>query len=325
MNRLIAIMANSSAMPWYINNFIPQVMYDNFNIHCYDTDNTYEVFSIYDEAAELNNFKFDDNVQTIVNLLNNNEYVLVHWDRFYVKQTTDYLCNHEYHEALIYGYDSDKRVFYFHDSLINNKDYDIDEISYDDICLSLKDSIIRTQELEATHWQFAFGHPFSSFSIRSNLPEINLRKIYHDFYTQLRGSEIEFNYEGGEKRKYYNGMMIFNGLELLLETLEKNITLTDFTQGIWSIKLMSQHVKSHTIRFKYLIDNGYFSNDQEIFNQIDRVSSKLLILFSLISKYTMTHISRDLIRCREQLLVIKEEYFNLLSRATNLIETTMKK
>ena len=70
MNRLIAIMANSSAMPWYINNFIPQVMYDNFNIHCYDTDNTYEVFSIYDEAAELNNFKFDDNVQTRITSYN---------------------------------------------------------------------------------------------------------------------------------------------------------------------------------------------------------------------------------------------------------------
>ncbi|MBP2245832.1 hypothetical protein [Paenibacillus xylanexedens] len=323
MNRIVAITSNSLALPWYINNFIPQLMYDTFNIHCYDAENTYEIFNIYDEVAEFKLLEIGDDLQSIIESLKKEEYVLVNWDRYYVKQSNDYLKKHQYQEALIYGFDSGKNSFNYHESLINNKDYDTSEIAYDDLYLALRQSLEKTQQMEARNWQFAFSHPFSSFSIKKQFPKLNLRKMYHNFYTQLQGAEIEFSYGGNVKKKYYSGMMIFKGLQTLLNDLENNESLERYNQAIWSIKIFSQHMKSHEVRFKYVMEQNYIFFEQDIFDQIELVSRKLMIFFSLLRKYAVTLSKIDLSRARELLIEIKELYLLFLKRANILIENAI--
>lgn len=326
-NRLIAITAYLNNLPWYLNNFIPHIMYNTYNIHCYETDNSYEIFDIYDQVAEFSFLKIKNNdLSPIFEALINNEYVLVNWDRYFVKETQNFMKNHEYHEALIYGFDSDKQVLYFHGSMINEKEFDVGEISYKDFLKSISESNNMVSQLEAKHWQYAFGHPFCKFSVNNNETKINLRKMFYKYYTQLRGFQDVQEFNDHESRKHYRGgIAIFDGIYQLLKEAERNNQfLVTHGNALWSIKLMSEHIKSHELRFKYLFDHSFTVEDRVLLNKIDSLSKKVMILYVLLKKYSVFNSKKDIKKCFNLLNEIRSEYIEMLSKCMKIIQNSIE-
>lgn len=327
MNRLVAIMASNKNIPWYINNFIPQVMYDTGNIHCYDTNYSYQIFDIYDQVAEFQFIKIKDSTLSIlVEILDNNEYVLLNCDKYYIETFDEYINSHVYQEILIYGYNSEKQNFYFFSHLNNSKGYGVGEIGFTDLYSAIKESLMKVNEQEALNWQYGFGHPFTKFKVKDHDNRINLRKMFYLFYTQLYSHETMYTFLDNTKKVYYNGISIFDGLNKLIQSVENSkfdYSVQDTT--IWSIKLLAEHTKSHEIRFNYLFKHNIISENKEIVSIIDGTSKQITILYNTLKKYLLLHKEKDIKKCYGMLEAIKENYINMLTLAITIIQDEIEK
>lgn len=69
----------------------------------------------------------------LIENLNNNEYVFLPLDHFYIRKSSHFGLNHFIHDVtIVYGYDTDKRVFYCADNFYNGK-YVQQEVSYTEV------------------------------------------------------------------------------------------------------------------------------------------------------------------------------------------------
>lgn len=323
-NRIIAVMSSDKKLPWLFNNFIPLVMYGSYNVHNYDTSNYYEVFDIYDQVIDLQLFEIGE-VKDIQNALESNCYIIACWDRYFIRGTPEYLKDHLIHEVLIYGYDSENRLLYFHDSAINGKEYDVGIISVDSFFEAIGNINKTIYSKESTQWQIAFGHPFSKFSIKNNNIDINLRKIFFDFYNNYQGKKIDLH-KSSESQQFYYGLNIFEGLHNILEEIKDGVfDASSKINAVWSIKLLSRYMENNVQRFYYLMDKGWIEWQGELLESYKRLSIDLLVLFNLINKIIFKRKSKDIFQAYELLECTKKNYTANLLLTIKLISKSLRK
>lgn len=75
----------------------------------------------------------------IINMLNNNYYIFLNVDRYYIKKYNYYGKNHLFHELFIIGYDDSKQIFYCCDNIDSGKFEEFEctfselQIAYDNV------------------------------------------------------------------------------------------------------------------------------------------------------------------------------------------------
>ncbi len=295
-NRLIAIMANHSNMAWYTENFLPLLLYPNGNIHCYDTTNFYEIFNLYDQVIDIKSIR-QISIEAIKNELDTGNYIIALVDGFFISGSVFNKTNHGHLEILVYGYDEQEECFLFHGSQIEKQDYGCGKCCYDDFIKALMSSLEKISEIESNTWRVLFGHPLSSFKVKSWNKSINVKKTYYHFNNLLTGKKILIFGMDGEEL-FFSGSMIYEGIIENLELI-KNGKIEDYERAIWCIKLLSGYFISYKNVLSMLRKQGVTDIGYEIDEIIEIISKDLMSGYALLQKYYITGKTRNIDRAIE--------------------------
>jgi len=298
-------------------------------VTAYSLWKTSEFISVFNEVISLEplNYAGKNLIDCIIETLSNDQYVIVGWDRYFVQNSDDYLKNHEYHDALIYGFDSTKKILYFFDRGMNGKDFGTGVIDYESFLNAYFNGLKTINEGPIPYWGYLAGIPLSKFSVNCKEARVNLQKILYDFHVQSIGYEyLEGYHPNGEPKIYRGGIKIFDGYADLLNKIESRPELLiEDPFKLWSIKYVMENKKSHYYRFKYMFDKGLAIVDEKIFTDINELHDMLLTFFNLLTKYSYHHSKKTLLKCRELLDTIREQDKKMFSRATKIILESIKK
>lgn len=301
-NRLIAILANQANMSWYAENFIPLLLYPNGNIHCYDTTNYYEIFSVYDQVIKKKK-RINIDKDIIKEEIDNNRYVIALVDEYYLCGSVYFQSEHRIQEILLYGYDDCHESFLFHGSQIDKQDYGCSECNYYSLEKALFCSAERIDEIESVSWRVLFGHPLSSFTVCNNIDPINIYKVFYHFNNLLIGKSIIVS-KGQETERYYSGISLYEELRLRFEQIRVDDKQSS-ERAIWCIKLLAGYFKYYKVIFGLLEEQHGIVINSELNRAIDILSQKVMSIYSLLQKYCITGIRRNIDRAMETIETVK--------------------
>lgn len=314
-NRIITALTNPNNVTWYINNFIPILMYNTYNIHCYDTSNYYEVFDIYDKVLNINIVdNCDFNIKTMTEAIANERYVVTNWDRFYVNNTAEYGKSHLIHEALIYGYNQEEEIVYFHDSALNGEEFGFGIISFNEFESALSNIVELTNKNESKKWQAAFAHPHAVFGIKSANEDINIRKIFHELSGQIEGKRTLVIDKDAGSKEFLHGIAVFDGIGNLITQYKSNVgfDLENREIAVWSIKLLADYMLTMGEKMKYIADKGFVFGINDMTETFHNISKELMMLHNVFKKYLTFRKERDALNAEGLVIKIKAEYVELL-------------
>lgn len=113
--QLSVILAHEETREWYYENFINIYMESHNNI-CF-TDMSFGMLCRYTTVFDYSVSKYEDTVHSNIvdrvrhELLDEHNYAYLYVDEYYISCKGAYMNYHFHHQALIYGFDDDKRVF----------------------------------------------------------------------------------------------------------------------------------------------------------------------------------------------------------------------
>jgi len=295
-NRLIAIMSEEKFLPWYLQNFIPIIMYHNMNIHCYDTTYSYEIFELYSQVMDLESISNID-INNLVKYIKLNNYLLIYCDQFYLKDSIYYKKKHLGSEILIYGFNSEKKCFYYHTSLIKKAEYAVGECSYSDFLLSTRYSVLDSKMNESIQWQINFGHPFSKFSLKKEKIPFNLKKVFSHFENLLVDRKL-IMYVNSKEIINWTGCGVFDGIKELWMKMLKDRSSVD-QRPIWCIKLFAQYVLNYKNILVFIETNYNISFERNLYKECEELSQKLMGIYVYFYKYKLTGKTgkQDILEC----------------------------
>ncbi|WP_019912635.1 BtrH N-terminal domain-containing protein [Paenibacillus sp. HW567] len=130
---LFSIIAkDESYLPWFYSNFISigintcdDTLYftDHFTFFEYGEGLTAcPWLEVYKPPHKTIYYQYSFNIkEVLISYLDQNKYIWLYLDQFYIPQSTYYQQMHKEHSVLVYGYDDAAQVFYIADNLDNGK------------------------------------------------------------------------------------------------------------------------------------------------------------------------------------------------------------
>nr|WP_154960795.1 hypothetical protein [Paenibacillus xylanexedens] len=126
------IAKDESYLPWYYSNFISigintcdDTLYftDHFSFFEYGEGLTScPWLEVYKPPHKTIYYHYSHDIQKVLtSYLDNNKYIWIHLDQFYIPLSEHYKKVHKEHSVLVYGYDDTTNIFYIADSLDNGK------------------------------------------------------------------------------------------------------------------------------------------------------------------------------------------------------------
>lgn len=303
-NRLIAILTNKQMKFWYNENFIPLIMYPNGNIHCYDTTNYYEIFNIYDQVIDLKMIN-KISIDMVRQEIDDNRYIIAYFDHYYLMGSKFFNNTHKFQEVLIYGYSDKEQSFFFHGNQIGKKDYGCGECSYLKFLEGTKNSFAKVNEDESLMWRILFGHPISSFAVKDNKPDINIRKIFFHFENLLNGGLITIQ-KNDKIETYATGISIFKRMVQHFSVIGENDKMS-YERSIWCVKLLAEYVLNYKDLLDMLSLHFGLRFDGEVFEKIDIVCKQILSVYALLQKYFITDKLNNVIRTIQLLNDVEDQ------------------
>lgn len=113
--QLSVILAHEETREWYYENFI-NIYMESLNNICF-TDMSFGMLCRYTTVFDYSVSKYEDTVHSNIvdrvrhELLDEHNYAYLYVDEYYISCKKAYMNYHFHHQALIYGFDDDKRVF----------------------------------------------------------------------------------------------------------------------------------------------------------------------------------------------------------------------
>lgn len=175
-------------------------------------------------------------VNTIMDSINENKYVHIVIDHYYIKNSGRFHRMHFTHDtATIYGYDREQELFYVADNFSQGK-YKVIAISFDEICAGRKDIEYSTIE---------------SMKIKKDINfELGANEIYNmvDCFLYSKAP----NGKGNEK--YIYGIAVYD----ILINLANQILIEDNSYDIRPYYIIENHCNIGSQLLKYLSENYNF-------------------------------------------------------------------
>lgn len=337
--RLSAALADDRFLPWYLENFI-SIMLDQHYCTMYHEFGSLASLSLYNEPLVINEIYDKSNILArVMDTLNNNGYINLYYDRYYLKDCDWYRREHYLHDILIYGCDTDKRVIHFFDSEMNpsaadmTMDFDAFEKSF---ASSLK--YLKIKKVEYC-WQYILNLPLHEIYLKEPTPgrQINLTKIYEAIDSNLRGGEFVCeNYStenvlfptSYKSKKCRYGVSIFKGLydELLNIVKEEggfreNPNNRFISYGVLKI---TDNKKDLLYRLNYLNDNGFLKLSSNIAENIACMNHELQTAYDLIIEAAQAYDADAVEKAREKLKAAEKLDIQVLTEAKGLVYKAMQ-
>lgn len=169
--------------------------------------------------------------------MNQDKYLHVSIDWFYIPIYEQYQNNHGMHHLFINGYDSEKRIFYAHDTYKDGK-YASAEVAYDDLLAGFQALIVDPET--ANSWQlglFMFKIGMRSWhEVHTDLYQFNPKLLVHFLKGYLSGCAHGFKEDDLENFCFevtcYDELILF-----IQKALDRTIDNIDF----WGFCNMQDH------------------------------------------------------------------------------------
>jgi hypothetical protein len=288
--------------PWVYNNFV-QIRYV-YDWNSYFFDNHHLLFDncpwLYHYIIPRNIIlaKWNSSIKSfIIDAINNNLYIYLYVDRYYISKSNAYLKYSTLHEIFIYGYDIDENIVYVADNLLHGK-YIKTKCSFD--------------EIEKGYWSINSDNKF--FLNIHAFERVEKYDLYFDlsqFITNIKNyiysaKSIDVSF----KEKCIFGM---DSIYLIIDLLDKSLVDENVYLDIRAFHLFWEHKLLMELRLKYMVDNSYLINGESFICGYNSLSKQYLIIRNLVLKYNITHKHDILLRISQLLKLGLETERTLLN------------
>ncbi len=269
-------------LPWFYSNFI-QIRYSfDWNMFIFDNHmNLLQDCPIFKTQYLM----FDSNYEkshsfkdTIINIINNNYYIYLYLDWYYI--IPEYCKKHFAHTTLISGYDLEKNILVVSDNYEHGK------------FTSLEIDLDTVEKAFHSAWNASVGNVkdndnsrsfeyIKAFTLFQYIDDVNLNFSKNDFYIQLFNyiNSIPFSlFDDGNK--YYYGL---NSYRAIKEYFDGNKSIKI---GIRDFHLIYEHKYFMKERIKYMLDK-HILEDMNLLEEIDEIKNYFLNLRNLFLKSSL--------------------------------------
>lgn len=297
--RLAVLLSDEIFFSWFIENFIVLFVDKNNFFSDYYPYGWLSARNLYDEVLRSEPFAVtDDILSEIKKQINNEKYVQLYCDKYYIDGSVHYQKQHFLHELLIAGYDDDKELFYFVDLNINKEMTGLHILPYKSLKKSWEAGYTQLQNKQTEELYnmsfMQFDFPVAAISPRKQdvKKAPNLNRIYYAL--QLCQKEMHFQSE------QYNLLSIkatgsavyevyYNTLCQKLRREEYKKLLSEYDNIILiSLKRLIENKQGHYFRFKYLMDINLIERDSGLLEKMQLIPEKLKIAFNCLAKYSFS-------------------------------------
>jgi len=297
--RLAAIMTEEGFLPWFIERFIALHVDENYFFSNYYIYGSLAAKSVYDEVLLTVPLSFNDNITgEIKKHIDNNGYIQILCDKYYIEGSLYYNKFHFFHELMLVGYKENPSVFFFTDLNTNKQLTGIHSVSEKSLLISWNEMLkfLKNKKAEDLYnlsfMQFDF--PASAFYLRREnmrwLPSLN--HIYyalqycmnmHVYQTNFCGLTSVNRVGSGIYKIYYENLY-----QRLHEKEYKNILLEHDSIILISLKRLIENKAGIYFRFNYLMTKKMITEDITLLEKMQQVKEHLEYAFNCLTKYAYT-------------------------------------
>lgn len=330
--RLAAILTQERYLPWYIEKFIHYCVDESFQFHYYRWGGI-DFLSVYDEVLEFHDINIKDNViKKVIEAINDNGYVILYCDRYFVKGGEEYQIKHRLHEMLIYGYDLDSGEINYIDINLDGVLWGEHKIKISELKEAFGSSLLIINEnLDKWVWLYETNLPCSVFYLKDTLdrkPRLDI--LYHSIDMCLKGGEDtnkNFVPKSTESNSIRYGVSAYKSLYVDLNNILTNINrnfLNENEEVIWCIKSIMESKEGLSFRLRYVMDNMNIRIPSELFDKIENLIETIYRALLHIIKYSRTMDLKYLEKGMNNLMQVEQLDIDVLTESKNILQLHMK-
>jgi hypothetical protein len=296
-SNLLSIISNRpKATPWIVNNFVSLFNWDRHNLFIFFQNaipinhnavanvirDNYQVCPWIHFQQIHKTFivrKWDNIVDFLIEAIDTEHYIYLILDQFYIPGYAAYK-NYKYpHDVLIYGYDLQKKCFYMADNHENYKYsyFACDFSAFNEAYYLLDDAAEDYNE---------FNKCIQLFKLKEDLKRddciLDLKYIKNSLSDYLSSTHSVSQWTSDQSITY--GISVYDRVKkYLLEVIDDK-----FSINFRSFHLLWDHKKCMSFRMKYIMDNGYLDNMDELLKNYMEIEKKSLIHRNKLIKYSVS-------------------------------------
>lgn len=254
-------------------------------------------------------------VDLLINAINNNKYIYIGIDKYYINFYGAFGKKHCAHHLFINGYDEKEGFFIAHDNFIQGK-YCEHNISFD-VIKSAFEGVLKDKSLESD--AYVGGIAFLKYRIRywhkeaKNMFEFNLEKIIQNLKEYLMWPFYKDRY--AHIKDYVFGIECYDELKKLIWHTEDSKRIIDY-RGFCCLR---DHKKIMVFRFENMQKILKFDLVKCILG-MQEIERELNIIINMILKYNIKKDNKIVKRILEKFDNVKSKEIAVLSEAINEME-----
>lgn len=305
--------------PWLVNNYIQLVSYLGKERKNEIYGSFYEEMKFYHLPIQAtspyiyteivnrytNNIDGDSVICYVKNMINNNYYIEIFVDNYYIKVSDAFKTYHKKHPILIYGYSDDEQLFYVADFF--KGPFSCEKIEYREFL----ESYINDDETE-----FPFLHQCFRMFRYHQYPykiDIELIKIYVNDYLECKDTFKRHLhlFEFRDMQMFY-GLNYYEATKIHLNSIRTNIDHRLF-------QVFVDHKTLMKFRIDYLSKNDYIKNEHYnvLKKAVEELHHRALTLRNKVLKFNISHrelLMDNIIVSINDLKILDEKCMSLLSK-----------
>mgnify|MGYP000020600920 CR=1 FL=1 len=300
---LSAVWGNESYLPWFYSNFI-QIHSNPYGIMKLDfIHKGWWGFPFNHETVSNNTLRSNriDINEFIKNAINDDFYVIIKLDEYYIPDRYFYKRKQFIHQTLIYGFNTETKTYNIHG--FNEKHtFQVTKLSFEDFNKAFN-SVRKKQNID-----------FFKFNKKPDIKfDLSLVIEWLRYYL-YDTNQVYLIYYGGELENRNFGINVY-------DDLIKYIQITDETNlDIRAFHILWEHKKCMNLRMDYMQDTQNINIKTEILNELINIEKNALTIRNLVLKYNVSHNKKIILRIIEDLKVLKEEEYETLNKLYNVIK-----
>jgi hypothetical protein len=301
--------AGNISVQQYYNSYIPLIISNHFLITYYhDSKSTGFNWRFYNDDfghfIDIHDLvEAKGIIEALIDVINHGYYIHLVIDHYFISQSDAYNNYHNFHDcATIFGYNTDKEIFYVADNFINGK-FEIFEISYDEIIKSREECNDRV--IEKFYFNSNIHFELTLYKIQSLVHGY----VYGTYYYEVNNKFIEIDKNQNE----VFGIFVYDILyKQAVDTINKNNRY-----DVRSFHVMYNHMNIGILLMQWLIDSntdfGELINKKKYIEIYQVLSNKMLTARNLYIKLSTFFSSNSYNKLLKLIEEIKLEEYKLLN------------
>ncbi len=311
---LSIILANKEAWPWFYSNFIQLYSTNKFNItiHNHGEFDNYPWLSV----TEWENERFACErqlIDSIIKSVENENYVYLFVDEFFIENTTAFQKDTYIHDILIHGYDDEKSIFYV-SGFTKNGTYSFYTVSFESIMKATLTEKL-TLHRKVTLLQYK-KYRYDNYTYLSYHFDLNNIVEQLEDYLYNRNSSLRFRMNQNPNNFLY-GIQVYNVLRKQIERAQHTNNM-----GVIPFHCIYEHKLIMRNRIQFLKEK--LSVNLDIFLiWANELLNATLIIRNLTLKYEITNDKDVLTAIKKNIEEVEPKEYRLIVRLIQKLKESL--